>query len=1166
MKLEFDEVVYLKINPDINELVKNGHFDSGLDHFLQHGRQEGRLSNYASLVGHSVTASACLKKTLVEREELIASLSQCVVDRDSEIRVTKDEVGHILIVNRELQQQLNQVLNSRSWHVTAPLRKMVALVCRALPSVTLLFLGNLIEFLKVRRELILKTSIRQIRASSLFDADYYLTRNPDVRDAGMDTAKHFLFHGWREHRDPSAAFSTSQYLFDNPDVARAQVNPLIHYLRNGQQEGRAIALQTSSSEVMSSTDMVHLVSAFHEDLVEVGGLPATLNDDLPEVGDLPIRNEDENVSNAAIDAEVEAIRKSGLFDESFYRSMYADLHTAPRDAIRHYCEYGWREGRNPSDDFDTSFYLATYSDIRNAGINPFWHYVVAGATEMRHAIPDLATRYEDDIRFGMEIAFTSLKRAHRQLAATSALCRAVPRAVSFYQGSLRLTIRRVFGVLKREGISGVVRRANILVHGVSTGRIHSSIALYGEVPPPAPGFLPKVSIIVPNFNHAKYLLERLESIYGQTYCNVEVILLDDCSTDESVAILRDFAERYPSKTICHFNEANSGGVFNQWKKGLELATGELVWIAESDDYCSTNLLEELVRCFQNPAVMLAFARTEFVRGTPPMKAWTSEEYLSDLGLGIWERPFIKSAHAMVKSGWAVKNIVPNVSGAVFRHPGKMGLLDDVQWLNLRMCGDWVFYLSIIRGGLVAYSPDATNYYRQHSLNTSVNAQKEDLYYREHEVVALYLAKLYQLDRADFKKQERQLYQHWCTNRGASQLAEFRRLYDLDKVWQRTIDRRPNIVMAIYALAAGGGETFPIMLANLLHDRGYAVTLLNCKEQSTEPGVQRMLLGSIPLLELDRLELSGAVFSDMGVELVHSHHAWVDVTMATVLFNNLEIRQIVSMHGMYEMMTPAQLQTLMPLLKRRIDRFVYTAEKNLSPFSLTFRQEKGFCKINNALPLAQIVPISRVELNVGDDDFVLCMVARAIPEKGWEEAIDAVAWASARSSRKVHLLLIGEGPEFDRLKSKIPHEFVHFLGFRSNIRDYFATSDIGFLPSRFKGESSPLVLIDCLHSGKPVLASNIGEIRNMLELEDGLAGELFDLEDWAIPVETVGRIILKLANDPITYKGLLDNVPLAADKFDISVMVDKYEAVYSSSLTATKKNAVPNAIQKMRSQS
>jgi len=752
---------------------------------------------------------------------------------------------------------------------------------------------------------------------------------------------------------------------------------------------------------------------------------------------------------------------------------------------------------------------------------------------------------------GIKASFELPRVMRGLLVRAYALCRAVPRAISFYQGSFLLTATRVWGVLKREGINGVVRRANILVHGVSTGPSVFSSDAYGEVPLSGSGFMPKVSVIVPNFNHAQYLRERLESIYGQTYDNFEVILLDDCSSDESLVILQAYAEAYPDKTICRFNDVNSGGVFNQWKQGLELATGELVWIAESDDYCSEHFLDELVRYFNNQAVMLAFAHTEFVCGTPPQMAWTLKDSLADLGLDIWHQPFIKSAHALVKSGWAIRNIVPNVSAALFRHPGKLALLNDPQWLNLRMCGDWVFYLSVIRGGLVAYSPKVTNSYRQHSLNTSVNTQQEDIYYREHEVVAQYLARLYHLDRADFEKQEMRLYMHWCSNRGESKFTEFKALYDINKVWQQQESRKPNIVMAIYALAAGGGETFPIMLANLMQEKGYAVTLFNCKEQSSEPGIQRMLSGRVPLLELSNIELASVVFTDMGIELVHSHHAWVDVFLATILQNNAGIRQVVTTHGMYEMMTSAQLQNLLPVLQSRIDRFVYTAEKNLNPFSSKFCHEKHFCKINNALPPTQITPISRDELSVGTDDFVLCMVARAIPEKGWEESIDAVVWASAHSSRKIHLLLIGEGPEFVRLKSKISYNFIHFLGFRSNVRDYFSASDIGFLPSRFKGESAPLVLIDCLIAGKPVLASDVGEIRCMIDSSEGLAGELFALSDWAVDIEALGRLIVAVANDPFVYRKLLHCVPFAVAKFEISTMVDKYEKVYSDTLAEAK---------------
>ena len=117
-------------------------------------------------------------------------------------------------------------------------------------------------------------------------------------------------------------------------------------------------------------------------------------------------------------------------------------------------------------------------------------------------------------------------------------------------------------------------------------------------------FAPLVSVIVPNYNHAAYLPLRLESIFSQTYPNFEVILLDDASTDDSAQVLREFHQRHADKSTLLVNEENSGGVFHQWEKGLQLARGEIVWIAESDDWCTENFLETLVPYFENEAIML----------------------------------------------------------------------------------------------------------------------------------------------------------------------------------------------------------------------------------------------------------------------------------------------------------------------------------------------------------------------------------------------------------------------------------------------------------------------------------------------------------------------------------------------------------------------------------
>jgi glycosyltransferase involved in cell wall biosynthesis len=101
-----------------------------------------------------------------------------------------------------------------------------------------------------------------------------------------------------------------------------------------------------------------------------------------------------------------------------------------------------------------------------------------------------------------------------------------------------------------------------------------------------------ISIIVPNFNHASFLKERPDSVFNQTYQDFEVILLDDCSTDNSLEVLQEYAN-HPK--VAHFviNEQNTGSTFKQWKKGIELAKGEWIWIAESDDWCEPSLLQEL---------------------------------------------------------------------------------------------------------------------------------------------------------------------------------------------------------------------------------------------------------------------------------------------------------------------------------------------------------------------------------------------------------------------------------------------------------------------------------------------------------------------------------------------------------------------------------------------
>ena len=93
----------------------------------------------------------------------------------------------------------------------------------------------------------------------------------------------------------------------------------------------------------------------------------------------------------------------------------------------------------------------------------------------------------------------------------------------------------------------------------------------------------KVSVIIPNYNHAKFLKQRIDTVINQTYRDFEIIIIDDCSTDNSREIIEEYASRYHFISG-YFNTSNSGSPFTQWDSGVNKAKGEFIWIAESDDF------------------------------------------------------------------------------------------------------------------------------------------------------------------------------------------------------------------------------------------------------------------------------------------------------------------------------------------------------------------------------------------------------------------------------------------------------------------------------------------------------------------------------------------------------------------------------------------------------
>jgi glycosyltransferase involved in cell wall biosynthesis len=221
--------------------------------------------------------------------------------------------------------------------------------------------------------------------------------------------------------------------------------------------------------------------------------------------------------------------------------------------------------------------------------------------------------------------------------------------------------------------------------------------------------MPTVSVIIPNFNHARYLPRRIASVREQTFQDFELILLDDCSTDDSRSILSSYAD--DSRVKIEFNRANSGSTFKQWNKGVRLARGKYVWIAESDDYADERLLERLVAVLEaEPKAAFAYCRSWRVNEVNQLHGFV-DQYLNDLDAHRWTRDYCSDGPEECRKYFVFCNIVANASAVLFRRTAyaEVGGADE----SFQMCGDWKLWASMALRGKVVHLGQPLNYFRFH---------------------------------------------------------------------------------------------------------------------------------------------------------------------------------------------------------------------------------------------------------------------------------------------------------------------------------------------------------------------------------------------------------------------------------------------------------------------
>jgi glycosyltransferase involved in cell wall biosynthesis len=227
------------------------------------------------------------------------------------------------------------------------------------------------------------------------------------------------------------------------------------------------------------------------------------------------------------------------------------------------------------------------------------------------------------------------------------------------------------------------------------------------------GSSPLVSILVPSYNHASYIAERIQSIVNQTYKNFELIVIDDRSSDESSVIISKLRDQYGFQFFT--NAKNSGTPFSAWQRICEMAKGEFIWICESDDVAEPTFLETAVLAFSKSPDASMFYCSSLIINERSEKIGHTDSYFRDVWKETrWSESFKVDGADELAQFQVRGQIVPNMSSAMFRATAFRAAFSPFL-LKLKLTGDWLFVGDVLKQGNSVFEHAALSQFRKHEI-------------------------------------------------------------------------------------------------------------------------------------------------------------------------------------------------------------------------------------------------------------------------------------------------------------------------------------------------------------------------------------------------------------------------------------------------------------------
>ncbi len=681
-------------------------------------------------------------------------------------------------------------------------------------------------------------------------------------------------------------------------------------------------------------------------------------------------------------------------------------------------------------------------------------------------------------------------------------------------------------------------RASVLKHYTTPNACREILKIIRE----RADISPKVSIVVPSYNCAKYLSQRLESIASQTFQDIEIILIDDASIDGSQEILQKFSNTRPDVQV-FLETQNSGSVFKAWRRGIEKASGDFIWIAEADDFCESDFLARLVSHMSKPGVNLVHGRSIPVDSDNNISGDWNDLYLDKVVPGRWHKSFTSPAFKEVNTSLGRANIIPNVSAVLVRRSAALKAIEIA--VDYKLAGDWAFYLHSASGGMVAYCHEAVNFHRRHHQSVTSSIEGSPLYFQELANVGRLVETIYGPNK---------LRSDGFASHMTSEARRFGYNQDLPVgILPKNVPavRRPGLLFGIGDLSGGGAQMFAVRLVNEWRLSGASVVLLVAGHDQEHPATRAKISGDVPIVGIEEVEAAGGLaqfMSDWGLDVIFTGHWWADRCVAQWKANgNVAQPWAIIMHGCYESVLANQdyfpgFREDFARAEEYCDCWIWTAPKNKLVFEQKYISPKQIAHIVNGFrPISPGIS-DRTQLGLPNEALIFTLASRAIEEKGWLVALNAFKKLREKYAGlyDIRLLLIGDGPIMDHLQATENFEGLHLVRHTSQLSDYIFASDVCLLPSWFVGESLPLTVIEFLAQGKPAIVSNIGSCPWSISYGDEIAGLVVDRDEAGkINEDSLGTAMEVFVQDKdmLVSRGAVGR--RAFEKFDMDVMMHKY---------------------------